>query len=210
MRKLVLSTGNKNKVKEIKEILKDMPIQILTKDEVGLADLEVVEDGTTLEYNSLKKARAISNLVDAIVMADDSGLFVDSLNGDPGVYSSRYGGEDGNDALNNKVLLKNLQGKDRQATFKSVIAFITEDKKEYTVYGECKGNILEEADGDNGFGYDPIFSPEGYEDSFASMPIDIKNSISHRKRALDRFREKLLKIVGEKNKRNILIKMLVL
>lgn len=197
MRKLVLSTGNKNKVKEIKEILKDMPIQILTKDEVGLADLEVVEDGTTLEYNSLKKARAISNLVDAIVMADDSGLFVDSLNGDPGVYSSRYGGEDGNDALNNKVLLKNLQGKDRQATFKSVIAFITEDKKEYTVYGECKGNILEEADGDNGFGYDPIFSPEGYEDSFASMPIDIKNSISHRKRALDRFREKLLKIVGE-------------
>ena len=180
MRKLVLSTGNKNKVKERKEILKDRPIQILTKDEVGLADLEVVEDGTTLEYNSLKKARAISNLVDAIVMADDSGLFVDSLNGDPGVYSSRYGGEDGNDALNNKVLLKNLQGKDRQATFKSVIAFITEDKKEYTVYGECKGNILEEADGDNGFGYDPIFSPEGYEDSFASMPIDIKNSIGNR------------------------------
>lgn len=197
MRKLVLSTGNKNKVKEIKEILKDMPIQILTKDQVGLFDLDVVEDGTSLEANSLKKARAISNLVDAIVMGDDSGLFVDSLNGDPGIYSSRYGGEDGNDSLNNKVLLKNLEGKNRQATFKSVIAFITEDKKEYTVYGECKGKILEEADGDNGFGYDPIFSPDGYEYSFASMPIDVKNSISHRKKALDKFREKLMEIVGE-------------
>lgn len=202
MRKLVLSTGNKNKVKEIKEILKDMPIQILTKDEVGLSDLEVVEDGTTLEYNSLKKARVISKLVDAIVMADDSGLFVDSLGGDPGVYSSRYGGEDGNDILNNKVLLKNLEGKNRQATFKSVIAFITEDKKEYTVYGECKGKILEEASGDNGFGYDPIFSPEGYEYSFASMPIDVKNSISHRKRALDKFKEKLMEIVGENDENN--------
>ncbi len=197
MRKLVISTGNKNKVKEIKEILKDMPIQILTKDEIGLHNLEVVEDGTTLEENSLKKARAISNLVDAIVMADDSGLFVDSLNGDPGVYSSRYGGEDGNDALNNKVLLKNLKGKNREATFKSVIAFITEDKKEYTVYGECKGKILEQSKGSNGFGYDPIFSPDGYDYSFASMPIDIKNSISHRKRALDKFKKKLIEIVGE-------------
>ncbi|MDY0234966.1 MAG: RdgB/HAM1 family non-canonical purine NTP pyrophosphatase [Gudongella sp.] len=199
MRKLVISTGNRNKVKEIKEILKDLPIQILTKDEVGLQELEVVEDGTTLEANSLKKARAISSLVDAIVMADDSGLFVDALHGEPGVYSSRYGGEDGNDSLNNKVLLKNLEGKNREATFKSVIAFITEDKREYTVYGECKGKILEIASGNNGFGYDPIFSPDGYEHSFASMPIDIKNSISHRKRALDKFREKLMEIVGEDN-----------
>lgn len=197
MRKLVISTGNMNKVKEIKEILKDMSIQILTKDEVGLHDLEVVEDGTTLEANSLKKARAISSLIDAIVMADDSGLFVDSLNGEPGVYSSRYGGEDGNDSLNNKVLLENLKGKNREATFKSVIAFITEDKNEYTVYGECKGKILDCPDGNNGFGYDPIFSPDGYEQSFASMPIAVKNSISHRKRALDKFREKLIEIVGE-------------
>lgn len=199
MRTLVISTGNKNKVKEIKEILKDMPIKILTKDQVGLRDLQVVEDGITLEENSLKKARAISNLVDAIVMADDSGLFVDSLGGQPGVYSSRYGGEEGNDSLNNKVLLENLEGKNRQATFKSVIAFITEDKKEYTVYGECKGKILEEKSGDNGFGYDPIFSPLGYDHSFASMPISIKNTISHRKKALDKFREKMMEIVGEEN-----------
>lgn len=197
MRKLVLSTGNKNKVKEIKEILKDMPIEILTKDQVGFKDLNVVEDGDSLELNSLKKARALAKDLDAIVMADDSGLFVDSLGGEPGVYSSRYGGEDGNDALNNKTLLENLKGKERQATFKSVIAFITEDKEEYTVYGECKGRILEKPDGDNGFGYDPIFSPEGYDFSFASMPIEVKNSISHRKKALDRFREKLIKIVGE-------------
>jgi|SRR5690554_395024 len=199
MRKLILSTGNKNKVKEIKDILKDLPIEVLSKDDVGLKNFDVVEDGTTLEENSLKKARELSKLVDHMVMADDSGIFVDSLGGQPGVYSARYGGEDGNDELNNITLLNNLKGKERTASFQSVIALITEDKKEYTVKGICKGRVLEEPRGDNGFGYDPLFVPDGFEETFAQLDGDVKNSISHRRRALDGLREKLIEILGENN-----------
>ena len=144
MRKLILSTGNRNKVFEMKEILKDLPLNIISKDEAGLGDVEVVEDGVSLEENSLKKARALKALTEYMVMADDSGLFVDSLAGAPGVYSSRYGGEDGNDELNNKTLLKNLQGLDRTANFQSVIALIDEDGREYTVKGICDGSLLHE------------------------------------------------------------------
>lgn len=199
MRKLILSTGNKNKVKEIRDILKGLPIEVLSKDEIGLVDFDVVEDGVTLEENSLKKARELSRLVDYMVMADDSGIFVDSLGGEPGVYSARYGGEDGNDDLNNLTLLKNLKGKDRTASFQSVIALITEDKREYTVKGICKGRVLEEPKGDNGFGYDPLFVPDGFQKTFAELDGDIKNSISHRRRAIDGLREKLIEILGEKD-----------
>ncbi|MGM0397229.1 MAG: RdgB/HAM1 family non-canonical purine NTP pyrophosphatase [Bacillota bacterium] len=197
MRKLVLSTDNKNKAKELREILKDLPLEILTKEESGVKDLYVIEDGETLEENSLKKARELAALVNAMVMADDSGLFVDSLEGAPGVYSSRYGGEDGNDALNNKTLLKDLKGKERTASFKTVIALITEDNRELTVYGECRGRILEEPKGENGFGYDPLFVPEGYTETFAQLPVEVKNSISHRRRAIDALREKLEEILSE-------------
>ncbi len=197
MRRLILSTDNKNKAKELREILKNLPLEILTKKEAGVDNLQVVEDGDTLEYNSLKKARELAELVDNMVMADDSGLFVDALDGEPGVYSSRYGGEDGNDALNNRTLLRNLKGRERTAAFRTVIALITENGKEYTVKGECRGRILEEPRGDNGFGYDPLFVPEGYSETFAQLPADIKNSISHRRRAIDALREKLEEILGE-------------
>ena len=197
MRKLILSTDNKNKAKELREILKDLPLEILTKKEAGVENLQVVEDGDTLEHNSLKKARELAELVDHMVMADDSGLFVDALDGAPGVYSSRYGGEDGNDSLNNKTLLKNLQGKERTATFRTVIALITEDGREMTVQGECRGEILEEPRGENGFGYDPLFVPSGYSETFAQLPSEIKNSISHRRRAIDALREKLEEILSE-------------
>ncbi len=197
MRKLILSTDNRNKAKELREILKDLPLEILTKKEAGVENLQVVEDGDTLEHNSLKKARELAELVDHMVMADDSGLFVDALDGAPGVYSSRYGGEDGNDSLNNKTLLKNLQGKERTAAFRTVIALITEDGREMTVQGECRGEILEEPRGENGFGYDPLFVPSGYSETFAQLPSEIKNSISHRRRAIDALREKLEEILSE-------------
>lgn len=196
MRKLVLSTDNENKAREIGEILGDLPIQVLTKTEAGIRDLQVVEDGTTLEENSLKKARELSLRVDAMVLADDSGLFVDSLGGEPGVYSARYGGEEGNDALNNKTLLRNLEGKDRRASFKTVIALITEDGKEFAVEGECPGRILEKPTGEGGFGYDPLFVPDGYQESFAQMTPETKNSISHRRKALDALREILEEIAS--------------
>jgi XTP/dITP diphosphohydrolase len=197
MRRLILSTGNRNKVLEIKEILKDLPLDITSKDEAGLGDVEVVEDGESLEENSLKKARALKALTEYMVMADDSGLFVDSLAGAPGVYSSRYGGEDGNDELNNETLLKNLQGLDRTSNFQSVIALIDEEGREYTVKGICEGSLLHEPRGSNGFGYDPLFVPVGYEKSFAELPKEIKNAISHRRRAIDGLRDVMIKILGE-------------
>ena len=199
MRKLILSTGNRNKVFEMKEILKDLPLNIISKDEAGLGDVEVVEDGVSLEENSLKKARALKALTEYMVMADDSGLFVDSLAGAPGVYSSKYGGEDGNDELNNKTLLKNLQGLDRTANFQSVIALIDEDGREYTVKGICDGSLLHEPRGSNGFGYDPLFVPEGYEKSFSELPKEIKNAISHRRRAIDGLKDVMIQIMGEDN-----------
>ena len=199
MRKLVLSTSNKNKVNEIREILKDLPVEILSKEEIGLGRLEVVEDGDTLESNSLKKARALKELTPYMVMADDSGLFVDALNGEPGIYSSRYGGEDGNDKLNNETLLRNLKDKDRTAAFRSVIALIDENGNEYVMQGICRGSLLEEEKGSGGFGYDPLFVPEGYHESFAEMPYEVKNSISHRRRAIDGLREVLAGLLGEEN-----------
>lgn len=199
MRKLVLSTSNKNKVNEIREILKDLPVEILSKEEIGLGHLEVVEDGDTLESNSLKKARALKELTPYMVMADDSGLFVDALNGEPGIYSSRYGGEDGNDKLNNETLLRNLKDKDRTAAFRSVIALIDENGNEYVMQGICRGSLLEEEKGSGGFGYDPLFVPEGYHKSFAEMPYEVKNSISHRRRAIDGLREVLAGLLGEEN-----------
>jgi XTP/dITP diphosphohydrolase len=199
MRKLVLSTSNKNKVNEIREILKDLPVEILSKEEIGLGRLEVVEDGDTLESNSLKKARALKELTPYMVMADDSGLFVDALNGEPGIYSSRYGGDDGNDKLNNETLLRNLKDKDRTAAFRSVIALIDENGNEYVMQGICRGSLLEEEKGSGGFGYDPLFVPEGYHESFAEMPYEVKNSISHRRRAIDGLREVLAGLLGEEN-----------
>lgn len=198
-RKLVLSTGNAHKVEEIKNILKGLPIEVISKKEVGLGDLEVIEDGTTLEENSLKKAKALAERLDYMVLADDSGLFVDVLNGAPGVYSSRYGGEEGNYQKNNMKLLDELKDvtlENRGAEFKTIIALITEDKEIIVVYGECRGKIIFEPRGNNGFGYDPLFVPDGYHSTFAELGEEIKNKISHRAKALEALEEKLRDILG--------------
>lgn len=197
-RKLILSTGNQNKIDEICYILKDLPIEVLSKKDIGLGELNIIEDGDTLEENSMKKARALAEKTNYMVMADDSGLFVDILNGEPGVYSSRYGGEEGNDEKNNKKLLQELKGipmKDRRAKFKSVIVLITEDKKVLTVEGECKGTIGSGLIGNNGFGYDPLFTPEGHTRTFGELEEDVKNKISHRAKALEKLETKIKKIV---------------
>ncbi|MFY9286095.1 MAG: XTP/dITP diphosphatase [Tissierellaceae bacterium] len=186
-RKLILSTNNRHKVEEIKNILKGLPIEVLSKQDVGL-DFEVDEDGQTLEENSLKKAQALAARVDYMVMADDSGLFVDALDGAPGVYSSRYAGEEGNDENNNLRLLEELKDvplEERGARFITVMSLITEDKEVFTIKGECKGHIGFEARGSKGFGYDPLFIPEGYSKTFAELGEDVKNKISHRAKALE-------------------------
>ena len=197
-RKLVVSTGNQHKVEEIKNILEGLSIEVVSKKDVGLGDLEVIEDGETLEENSLKKAKALAERLDYMVLADDSGLFVDILNGEPGVYSSRYAGEEGNDKKNNNKLLEELQDiplKERNAKFKTVIILITEDKESTIVYGECKGKVGFESKGKNGFGYDPLFTPDGYDKTFGELGEEIKNKISHRAKALENLKEALKNIL---------------
>jgi XTP/dITP diphosphohydrolase len=197
-RKLVVSTGNSHKVYEIRKILADLDIEVLSKNDIGLEKFDVVEDGLTLEENSVKKARELAERTNFMVIADDSGLFVDSLNGEPGVYSSRYAGEDGNDKKNNINLLENLKDKkDRSAAFKTVIALITEDKTLYTVEGICPGSIGVEPNGENGFGYDPLFIPDGYDKSFAELGDEVKNKISHRARALENLKAILKSIMED-------------
>lgn len=204
-RKLIISTGNKNKVEEIKDILKDLNIEVLSKTDVDLGSLDVIEDGDTLEENSIKKAKALAEKVDFMVMADDSGLFVDKLHGEPGVYSSRYAGEEGNDSLNNKKLLEKLEGitiDNRRGKFLTVIALITEDKKIFTVEGECRGTIGFELKGEGGFGYDPLFIPDGYDKTFAELGHDIKNKISHRANALSNLRDTITTILKDDKDEN--------
>ncbi|NBI07222.1 RdgB/HAM1 family non-canonical purine NTP pyrophosphatase [Senegalia massiliensis] len=197
-RKIIVASGNINKIKEIKKILDGLNLDIISKNEVGLKDIEVIEDKDTLEGNAIKKAKEISELVDGIVLADDTGLFVDKLNGEPGVYSARYAGEDANDLNNNKKLLKKLEGlnlEDRTAEFRTVIAIVLEDKTVKTLTGVCKGKIALERTGNNDFGYDPLFIPDGYKETFAEMPQKIKNDISHRANALKKLRLKLEEVL---------------
>ncbi|MDR7856686.1 RdgB/HAM1 family non-canonical purine NTP pyrophosphatase [Tissierella sp.] len=200
-RKLVISTGNLDKVKEIREILKDLPIEVVSKKDIGLGHIDVLEDGNTLEENSIKKAKALSEQTNYIVLADDSGLFVDVLNGQPGVYSSRYAGEEGNNEKNNIKLLEELKDfplEQRNASFKTVIALITEEKDIMTVYGECKGTIGFELRGNKGFGYDPLFKPEGFHNTFGELGDNIKNKISHRAKALENLKIELIKLLEDK------------
>ncbi len=196
----MLSTGNINKVKEIKDILKDLPIEVVSKDEVGLKDLDVEEDGKTLEENAIKKAKAIKDKVEGMVMADDTGLFVDYLNGEPGIKSARYSGPDANSEKNIEKLLNKLKGvpmEKRTAYFKTVIALITEDGRVLTVVGECKGKIGFEVKGSSGFGYDPLFIVDGYDKTFAELGNNIKNKISHRARALEKLRTVITNIIED-------------
>lgn len=199
-RKLVISTGNMNKVDEIKKILKDLPFEVVSKNEIGLKDIDVIEDGNTLEENSIKKAKALAEKIDYMVLADDSGLFVDELDGRPGVYSSRYGGEEGNDQKNNEKLLRELRDiplENRTGSFKAVIALVKEDKEIIIVNGQCKGKIALEKKGDNGFGYDPLFIPDGFDKSFGELDEKVKNQISHRGKALENLKKELLNLIKD-------------
>jgi XTP/dITP diphosphohydrolase len=199
-RTLVLSTGNINKVKEIRDILKDLPIDVISKDELGLKEIDVIEDGETLEENAIKKAKAIKDRVQGMVMADDTGLFVDYLNGEPGIKSARYSGPDATDEKNIQKLLKALEGvpmEKRTATFKTVIVLITEEGEVLTVTGECKGRIAFEKRGQSGFGYDPLFIVDGYDKTFAELGNNIKNHISHRAKALEKLRIVLTNLIED-------------
>lgn len=182
--KLVIATRNAHKLNEIRSIFNFQKSQVLSAfDFPEIPD--VIEDGDTLEANAIKKAVEIAKATECWALADDSGLEVAALNGAPGVYSARYAGEQCSYGDNNKKLLKELEDKgDRSACFRTVIALSDPGGNVQTVAGECSGQIIQELRGSNGFGYDPLFIPDGYTETFAELDASVKNSISHRARAL--------------------------
>lgn len=203
MKKFILASNNAHKIKEIKEILKDFDFEILSLKEAGI-DIDIEEDGKTFEENSFKKADEIRKYLvskgenNFIVMADDSGLEVDYLNGEPGIYSARYAGEHGNDAKNNEKILNELKGvkeEDRKANFICVIVAVTDKGEKIVAEGKSYGVILEELSGNEGFGYDPLFFVPEYKKTFAEMTSDEKNAISHRGRALEKLKSNLQEIL---------------
>jgi XTP/dITP diphosphohydrolase len=186
---IILATANEHKIKEIREILNDPSIEIKTARELGMAD-KLREDGNTFEENALQKARAIYEATGQPALADDSGLEAYFLNHRPGVLSARYAGENATDEENNKKLLKELgplSFRRRTAKFRCVMAFVAKGIEEI-VSGECKGIILEQPHGTNGFGYDPLFKPDGYDKTFGEMAPEEKHKISHRSRALQKMK----------------------
>lgn len=197
---LVLATNNRDKIKEIKYLLDDLPVTILTVDDfLEFPDIE--ETGTTLEENALLKATGIANFCDLPALADDSGLEVDALDGAPGVYSSRYAGEDVTYEDNNRKLIDELAGvpkEKRTARFRCVIAIDWNDGKTETVNGTAEGLITEDLSGDQGFGYDPIFFYPPLGKRFSEMATDEKNQISHRGLALQKARTKIIERLNKK------------
>ena len=188
--KLVFATNNLNKLKEVQEILSNRIILLSLKD-IGCFE-EIEETATTLEGNAKLKADYITKNYGYDCFADDTGLEVDSLNGDPGVYSARYGGAPRDAQKNMSKLLANLEDKEnRNAQFRTIIS-LNLNGKNYSFEGVCKGEILKEQAGVGGFGYDPIFQPTDFSQSFAEMTADEKNKISHRKLAI----QKLIDFLG--------------
>lgn len=217
MRTAILASRNENKIKELKAILEKYGLDVISRDDAGIPQDEIEETGTTFEENSLLKAYAIMDILraepefacynDSPVIADDSGLMVDALNGEPGVYSARYAGEDCSYADNNRKLTAALEGVptgERNAHFVTVITVLypkgseappaAEDRGDYyilTARGELYGHIATEPRGEQGFGYDPLFIPEGHEETFAELGTAYKNTISHRANALRELERQL-------------------
>lgn len=194
MTKIIFATGNQDKMREIREIMADMDVEIQSMKEAGI-QADIVEDGETFEDNARIKAQAIANYTDAIVLADDSGLEIDYLNKEPGVYSARYMGEDTSYTIKNQALLDRLSGvpkEKRTARFVCAIAAVLPDKEVLVTRQTMEGYIGNEPEGENGFGYDPIFYLDEYGCSSAALTREQKNAISHRGKALRAMRDLLL------------------
>lgn len=196
MKTLVIISRNEKKKKELKKLLKGVKIKVLSLADIDINVPEIVEDGKTFRQNAIKKAVTISKIVDAFVIADDSGLEVDYLDGRPGVRSSRFARAKATDQENNRKLIrlmKDIPEKMRGATFVCTIALADKGELIKCVQGTCKGRIGFESKGYNGFGYDPLFTPDGYNLTFAEMKPSFKNRISHRARALEKAKKVIQK-----------------
>ncbi|MGN0415733.1 MAG: XTP/dITP diphosphatase [Agathobacter sp.] len=193
MKKLVFATGNKDKMREIREIMADCPVEIVSMKEAGIV-ADIVEDGSTFEENAMIKARAVAEYTDGIVLADDSGLEIDALNKEPGVLSARYMGEDTSYSIKNQNLIERLEGvpkEQRSARFVCAIAAVLPDGQELVTRQTMEGYIGWEPEGENGFGYDPIFYLDEFGCSSAALSREQKNAISHRGKALRAMKELL-------------------
>lgn len=191
--KLIFASNNAGKIREVKEIMQDYGKEILSLEEAGI-HIDVEENGTTFEENALIKCRAIHELTGAMVLADDSGLEIDYLNKEPGVYSARYLGHDTSYDIKNQIILNRLkeaQGAQRSTRYVCAMAAILPDGREYTALGTVEGLIAQEPAGHGGFGYDPIFLVPEYGKTMAELTPEEKNAISHRGRALQALRNLL-------------------
>ncbi|WP_050618066.1 XTP/dITP diphosphatase [Intestinimonas massiliensis (ex Afouda et al. 2020)] len=201
--KVVLASKNAHKLQELQDILSAQGVEVILESAAGV-DVEVEETGTTFEENSLLKARAVMEASGLPAIADDSGLMVDALNGAPGVYSARYGGPGLDDAGRYRLLLENMRGVlDRKCRFVSAITLCMPSGDIVTARGECPGTLAYAPQGENGFGYDPIFFVPEKKKTFAQLTAEEKNAISHRGRALQLFQEKLAAyLAGQKEQSN--------
>ena len=195
--KLVFATNNKHKLDEVRKITSHHPVEIVSLAEINCFD-DIPETADTLEGNALQKAHYIQKKFGLNCFADDTGLEVEALNNAPGVYSARYAGPGHDSEANMKKLLHEMEGKEnRKARFRTVIALVWNGKT-YTFDGIVNGTITTTKRGENGFGYDPIFIPEGYEQTFAELGNDIKNQISHRAKAVEKLDEFLTQLSDHK------------
>lgn len=195
---LVLASRNKDKIKELRQTLSNFGIELKSSYDFPGLD-EVVEDKETLQGNALKKARYTFQKTGIPSLSDDTGLEVDALKGRPGVYSARYSGENATYQQNTQKLLRELDGIDeRSAQFRTVVALVTENG-EQTFEGICRGEILHQPQGSGGFGYDPVFRPGGYQQTFAELDGETKNSISHRGKAVEKFISWIQKYISGNN-----------
>lgn len=198
MARIIAASQNKDKIREIEAIAKKFDMEVVPRDDAGVPKIEIEEDGETFEENSYKKASEIMKLCGEPTIADDSGLMVDYLGGAPGIYSARFSGENATYDSNNEKLLSLLSGvpyEERTAKFVTVITLVYPDGETIVARGECPGHIaLEKREGKDGagFGYDPVFIPEGYDKTFAELGTDVKNQIGHRARALAELERKLI------------------
>lgn len=191
MKKIIFATTNQNKVREVKMMMQDFDVELCTMKDAGIA-VDIVEDGTTFEENAVIKAKTIMEMTGEIALADDSGLEVDYLDGAPGIYSARFLGEDTSYDIKNQYIidrLKEVKGKDRSARFVCAMAAAFPDGEVLTCRGTIEGLIAYEQKGKNGFGYDPIVYVPEYEMTTGEMAPELKNSISHRGKALEQMKE---------------------
>ena len=193
IRSLVFATGNQHKLEEVQGLLgKDFALSCLK--DVGITE-DIPETAMTLHENALQKARYVYDKCGCACFADDTGLEVEALKGEPGVFSARYAGPQKDSSANMQLVLQKMKGESkRQACFRTVIAYIDSTGKEWLFEGMVDGTIIEHPTGSKGFGYDPIFTPNGYEQTFAELPLSIKNAIGHRGKAMQKFLDFLNKV----------------